>query len=102
MEDREGDVGAEQAPAARSSTSSPPRVQRPSRPISTSITSWPASRSPAATEAPERSEISCSEERPPRITATLTVASGAAVELSSGVGWGRVVVDGRVVVVSGS
>ena len=41
------------------------------REISTSVTWWPASARPAATEAPERSETSCSLDRPPDRTATL-------------------------------
>jgi beta-galactosidase len=57
-------------PPARSGTSLPSRVQRPSRSSSTWITACPASSRPAATEAPDCSEISCSLERPPLRTAT--------------------------------
>ena len=77
VQDRKGDVGSRAGrPPARSSTSSPSRgpaavaldqdldhlVARPSR-------------RPSATEAPERSETSCSLERPPLSTATLIRAS---------------------------
>ena len=51
-------------------TGSPSCRQTPSRPISISVTSWPAVRRPPDTEAPEASETSCSEERPPASTAT--------------------------------
>ena len=51
-------------------TASPSTDQPPSRPIVTSIVSWPASRSPPATEAAERRETSCSLEIPPPRIAT--------------------------------
>ena len=74
VEDREDDVGAEQAAAGdQLHRRSPRRSSAPSRPIRTSTTSCPASSSPFITEAPELSETSCSEERPPVRTATLTV-----------------------------
>ena len=55
----------------RSSTSAPSRSQRPSRSIRIRTTSCPAASRPSATDAPERSDTSCSEERPPERTATL-------------------------------
>ena len=68
----EGGVGAEQA--GRRAPARPARrrkLQPPSREIVTRSASWPASSSPPATASPERSETSCSEERPPPRTATL-------------------------------
>ena len=59
-------------PAGRRESSVPSRSQRPSRSIRIRSTSWPAASRPSATEAPEFSETSCSEERPPEITATFT------------------------------
>ena len=61
-------------PAGRRESSVPSRSQRPSRSIRIRSTSWPAASRPSATEAPEFSETSCSEERPPEITATFTGA----------------------------
>ncbi len=56
-----------------------PRAQRPSRSISTGITSQPASASAAATLRPEATEISCSLERPPETTATRRLKEEAAL-----------------------
>ena len=46
----------------------------------TSTGSWPPSRSPSMTEAPPAIETSCSEERPPRSTATFRVAGVVVVD----------------------
>ena len=59
--------------ARRRASARPPRRRRSSRPsraIVTRSASWPASSRPRATASPERSETSCSEERPPQRTAT--------------------------------
>ena len=65
-------------PPARSATSSPSHDQLPSRASSTHVTSWPAAVSPSRTDAAELSETSCSDERPPARTATLTGSSARA------------------------
>ena len=76
VQGREDGVGAEQPGARRPARPRPPAwLQPPSRAIVTSTTSWPAARRPRATAAPERSETSCSEERPPLRTATLIGSS---------------------------
>src|SRR6266511_312572 len=62
-------------PPGATSISVPSRVQRPSRSILTGTTSWPAAASPSATAAPERSETSCSLDRPPLSTATRNARS---------------------------
>src|SRR3954452_11373739 len=65
-------------PPGASWTAAPAWPQRPSRVIVTSSGSCPAARRPARTDAPERSETSCSEERPPLSTATFIRRSSAA------------------------
>ena len=53
-------------------TGSEPASHVPSRAISIEATSWPAASSPSRIAAPEASETSCSEERPPESTATVS------------------------------
>ena len=88
VQGREDGVGAEQA-ARRGSASTAAPSPSPARRRGRSSPRPPRGRrlaARAATEAPERSETSCSEERPPERTATLTVllllrAIGAAARL---------------------
>ena len=100
-------------PAGVTLSGCPSWRQTPSRPISTHRTSCPAASSPSRTAAPEDSDTSCSEERPPASTATVSRSPGAqaaaaahaiAHPVAGGVGGGVgvvvvVVVVGVVVVV---
>ena len=61
---RRGATSTRSPPLARSARGSV-AVQRPSRPITTGSVSWPPASSPSSTAAPDRSETSCSLERPP-------------------------------------
>ena len=77
VQDREGRVAAEQALAGREADRLAPRGPAARRgSMVTSTVSCPASRRPAATEAAERSETSCSLEIPPPRTATLMAGRG--------------------------
>ena len=69
---------SEQPRPGVSASGSPSRRQAPSRAISTQTTSWPAASRPSRTAAPEASETSCSEERPPPSTATVSRSRGRA------------------------